>query len=185
MSVSYDHLTERADALGLPTDMAENHGILCGLLCGGAPGAERLWLAELLEDQDPDAPEVARLRQDLAGLGTATRAAIEGPGLGFAPLLPDDERPLSERARALRDWCRGFLYGLGLSGIQDLSAEAGEALRDLSGIAAMGAQADAPAEGDESEQDEEAYAELCEFVRVAAMLIHAERNRAEGNRPCP
>lgn len=180
MSVSYDRLTEHADALGLPTDMAENHGILCGLLCGGAPRAEQLWLAELLEDHDPNAPEVTRPRQDLGVLGAATREAIEGPGLGFAPLLPDDEHPLSERARALRDWCRGFLYGLGLSGVRELSAEAGEALRDLSGIAAMGAQADGPADGEESEQDEEAYAELCEFVRVAAMLIHAERGR-----PCP
>jgi yecA family protein len=170
--VQYELLTAQANAVGLATGLTENHGMLCGLLCGGAKDAERLWLEEVFEDCDFRDPAVVALEQQLIGLAAEAREAITGPGLGFAPLLPDDEQALSLRANALRDWCGGFLYGLGLAGVktQQLGGVAGEALQDLAAIARM-----EPQSGPDREEDEEAFAELAEFVWVAAMLIYEEQ----------
>ena len=114
----------------------------------------------------------------LHAVGAETREAVDGPALGFSPLLPDDERPLAERVQALTLWCEGFLYGLGLTGTSDanLSSQAAEAVRDLAEIT----RADVELSGD-SEEDETAFTELQEFLWVAAMLIHEERGlRTEG-----
>ncbi len=83
----------------------------------------------------------------------------------FAPLLPDDDEPLAERATALAQWCQGFLYGLGtgrLNSIDELPGEVGEIVHDLTEISRA-----TPGEEDPTEDDEQAYAELVEFVRVA------------------
>jgi uncharacterized protein YgfB (UPF0149 family) len=146
--------------------------MFCGLLCGGATEPETLWLEHVLDGLDSADLLVQECRQGLDDLGAETREAIDGPGMGFTPLLPGDGRPLSERARALALWCQGFLYGVGVTGTRDehLSPEGAEALRDLASISQLDS---GKAEG--SEEDEEAYTELTEFVWVAAMLIHEER----------
>jgi len=90
----------------------------------------------------------------------------------FQPLLPDDEQPLNGRANALALWCTGFLYGLGTGQISDLEAlngDVGEIVRDFTEIS--------HASGDAAEQDdsnEQAYAELVEFIRVAAQVVFEE-----------
>jgi uncharacterized protein YgfB (UPF0149 family) len=57
-----------------------------------------------------------------------------------------------------------------------LSAEAAEALQDIGRIAA------AELSYDESESDEEALAEIVEFVRVAALLLHGDCAQAARRR---
>jgi uncharacterized protein YgfB (UPF0149 family) len=90
----------------------------------------------------------------------------------FEPLLPDDESPLNGRANALALWCTGFLYGLGTGHISDLEAlngDVGEIVRDFTEISR--------ATGDDAEADEsneQAYAELVEFIRVAAQVVFEE-----------
>ena len=90
----------------------------------------------------------------------------------FEPLLPDDEQPLNGRANALALWCTGFLYGLGTGHISDLEAlngDVGEIVRDFTEISrATGDDADA------DESNEQAYAELVEFIRVAAQVVFEE-----------
>ncbi len=75
-----------------------------------------------------------------------------------------------ERAEALFDWCRGFLGGFGLAAgaAPPLSEESGEALQDLARLAK------ATAESSDDDEDEDALAELEEFVRVAALLLHGD-----------
>ena len=170
--MNYDLLKEQIEAAGLETGPAESHGIFCGLLCGGSSEPEAHWLAQLFEDRDSRDLLLQECEQGLRSLSAETREAIDGPGLGFTPLLPDDERPMTERALALSQWCQGFLYGVGLAGTRDehLSPDAAEALRNLAELV----QLDSDGAGN-SEEDEEAYAELAEFVWVAAMLIYEER----------
>jgi yecA family protein len=177
--VDYDQLNARIEAAGIVTGAAEAHGMFCGLLCGGAREPETLWLGYLLEEMDPQDLLVQECEQDLLAVGAETREAIEGLELVFPTLLPDDARPLAERVQALKAWCQGFLYGLGLTGTSDpnLSDEAAEALRDLAEIA----RADVELSRD-AEEDESAYTELHEFLWVAATLIHDGRmGRNEGN----
>ena len=89
--------------------------------------------------------------------------------------MPDDEASIDERAIALVDWCRGFLGGLGVSGADvdnGLGGEGGEVLSDLARIAATRFDA-----GDTAEDDEEAYAEVVEYVRVGVLLLHSVLGR--------
>jgi uncharacterized protein YgfB (UPF0149 family) len=169
---NFDGLGERLALLSeLAPTVSEAHGMLCGLLCAHAPDAEHVWVEELLRGSDPQDLNAAELGDELRRLGEGTREEIEGPGLGFSPLLPPEDRPLRERAVGLYDWSRGFLYGLGLAGVDasQLSEQTREALDDLADVTRLDLDS-----LDEGEDNEEALVELVEFVWVAAMLIYEE-----------
>jgi len=175
--IGHDELDDVTTRLRLATGASELHGSLCGFLAGGG----RLGNMSLMSALQLDGEEVAPSKPDqdlLDRLVKQSEAELADPELGFEPLLPADDRPLPERADALIDWCRGFLGGIGLAGAgthAKLSEEAQEILRDLSTIA--GSEFEFGHEG----EDEDALIEVHEFVRVAAMLLHAEcaggRNR--------
>lgn len=150
--------------LGLGMDAAELHGGLCGWLAGGGePGPG--WLARVLADASlPPADGV------LARLAETSATQFGDRDFGFELLLPSADTALSVRSGALFDWCRGFLGGFGLAvgEAPPLSEEGSEALADLARLAAATPQD----EGDQ--EDEEALAEIEEFVRVAALLLHGD-----------
>jgi uncharacterized protein YgfB (UPF0149 family) len=147
-------------------ELAECHGLLCGLLCRELidnPAAMQLVV-------DPGSALQAMLVESWEN--TVQQLADED--LGFALWLPDDEESLEERTIALAQWCSGFLAGLASGGQLDaLSEEAAEAIEDLQQIAR--AELSSPA-GDtgESEEDEVAYAEIVEYVRVVALMMREE-----------
>jgi len=155
-----------ARELGLGTSAAELHGALCGWIAGGGATAPD-WLAMVMAD--PALPAVAA-GSVLDRLRIASASQFDDRSFGFELLLPDADAALGERSGALFDWCRGFLGGFGLAAGQapPLSEEATEALADLARLAAATPQDD----GDE--EDEEALAEIEEFVRVAALLLHGD-----------
>jgi uncharacterized protein YgfB (UPF0149 family) len=163
-----------ADALhatGLAIDPSELHGSLCGYVSGGGDGDADDWLQRLQLDADvaPSSDE-ALAGSVLDQLRTATLAQFAAQDFGFELLLPTDDAPLAERANALIDWCRGFLGGFGLAAppADALSGESAEALEDIGRIAASDLAYDG------SEADEDALAEIVEFVRVAALLLHGD-----------
>lgn len=162
--------------LQLAVDASELHGGLCGWLAGG--GENRAdWLAPVLADTALSRPVVGGA---LDRLRVASAAQLEDRSFGFVLLLPDADASLATRSDALFAWCRGFLGGFGLAaGTPRLSEEGEEALADLARLAA--AQADT--EGDEDEPGEEdALAEIEEFVRVAALLLHGDAALASRHR---
>lgn len=114
----------------------------------------------------------AEAREGLARLADWTLGEIQGPAMGFTVLLPDDTVALEERATALYDWVRGFLFALGLLGIEeaDLSRQAREVLNDFTQLTHLDLDA-----LDDAEENEAALTEIIEFVRVAAMLLYQER----------
>ena len=67
-------------------------------------------------------------------------------------------------------WCRGFLGGFGLAAGENppLGEDSADALRDLARMAASELSYEDP------EGDEESLAEVSEFVRVAALLLHGD-----------
>jgi uncharacterized protein len=180
-AIDYRQLTERLAVSELTPSAAEAHGILCGLICAGHPDAERTWTEELLRGTDPADLLAQECRQSLHALAETTREEIEGPGLGFAPLLPADDASLTERAIGLYDWTRGFLYGLGVAGVdeQELSEQTREIFRDFAAITHL----DLEGLGEDTEEGEESLMELQEFVWVAAMLVYEERGQPEGPAP--
>ena len=150
--------------LGQGADASELHGGLCGWLAGGGePGPA--WLAKVLAD-----PALPAAEGVLATLGEASAAQFEDRDFGFELLLPPADAAVAERSGALFEGCRGFLGGFGLAAGQSppLSEEGTEALADLARLAAATPQE----EGDQD--DEDALAEIEEFVRVAALLLHGD-----------
>jgi len=150
-------------------EAAEAHGSLCGALCSMAPYGLQDWINEILPDGASLSEESAAM---LERVFTATASSFGEQGMQFEPLLPDDEQPLNGRANALALWCTGFLYRLGTGQIADLEAlngDVGEIVRDFTEISR--------ATGDDAEADEsneQAYAELVEFIRVAAQVVFEE-----------
>nr|WP_295435388.1 UPF0149 family protein [uncultured Thiodictyon sp.] len=158
---------------------SEAHGMLCGLICGGSAAPESAWLNLLLPvpplNPDGDATQDQEVQPARAVLGSLARRTLEriaGPGLDFPLLLPDDSHALAERATALYDWVRGFLFSIGVLGLaeRDLSDQAREVLRDFADITRLDLN-----QLQEDEENEAALTELTEFVWVAAMLIYEER----------
>jgi uncharacterized protein len=154
---------------GSLADAAEAHGSLCGALCSMSPYKMQDWVNEILPDGSALSDEAAAMIEKVF---TATATSFGEQGMEFEPLLPDDEQPLNGRANALALWCTGFLYGLGTGHISDLEAlngDVGEIGRDFTEISR--------ATGDDAEADEsneQAYAELVEFIRVAAQVVFEE-----------
>ncbi|WPC05396.1 YecA family protein [Pseudomonas benzenivorans] len=150
-----------------PVSPAELHGLLLGRSCAGAGFDVDGWLvdaAELLGEAPQD-----NVRQALIGLQEMVKGELAGDEIAVVLLLPPDEAPLQERAKALGQWCQGFLGGFGLTaGDQALSAEAMEVLQDLSAIAQVQNALE------ESEDGENDYMEVMEYLRVAPLLLFSE-----------
>lgn len=168
--LDYDTLQQAIAPLSITA--AELHGSLCGYICaGGQPSAER-WLDQLCIDDEGLLPAT---RAPLESLRTATLALLDDPHMRFTPLLPDDDDAMPSRVQAMGEWCAGFLGGFGLTGVSDretLSEQARDALRDLDRIAHFGYEAG------EDEEDENALAEILEYVRVAVLLLYQEAAHA-------
>ena len=160
-------------------DAAEAHGTLAGCLCAAAGYRFEDWLQEILPAGQAGAPATAALHE----LYEATSGALIQPDMQFELLLPEDGAPLGERTLALAHWCQGFLYGLGAGSIQDASelpGEVGEIVRDFIEITRAGLEGEASDEGNEN-----AYAELVEFVRVGVQLLFEELAEARLPKAAP
>jgi uncharacterized protein YgfB (UPF0149 family) len=169
----------RALAAGASTvHPAEAHGCLCGALCLRPDYSLADWLDEILPDAAAPGGEAS-----FGTLFAESTALLAGPDMQFEPLLPDDEADLAERVTALAAWCQGFLYGFGASGTAaqtQLPEAVSEVLADLAQISHAGAV------GSESgEAEEEAYAELVEFLRAAVQIVYEELAAARASLPAP
>lgn len=172
-------------------ELAECHGVLCGLICrNGAvtPDDYLVQLATLQLVVDPG----QTLTELFAEAHDSTIQQLADIDLGFNLWLPDDDQPLNERTDALAQWCTGFLAGIGLGGeLPSLSEEATEALDDMRQIAlaAYPPVAITDAERDEvlrfetesmnlqeegEEVDENAFMEIVEYVRVVTLMLCEE-----------
>lgn len=171
-----DYLTisSTLDKLETEVTASEVHGTLCGLLCANVSATASQWQDNLWPyAADKNDLIKAEALETLNQLHDTTRLQLNDPNCEFEILLPDDDDPLDKRVNALGDWCQGFLVGLTLGGIKDFSPlpeDAREVANDMVEIARAGTSYDL--EG--SEEDENAYAELVEYLRVGILLINEE-----------
>lgn len=165
----------RANLMGSP---AEIHGVLCGRISGGQELSDEALLTVIAELLEVDQERIEDLGDTLPELYQFTLGQICGGGFEFHPLLPDDEFPLNQRLASLGEWCQGFLFGLGSSGLSvktELTGDIADALSDLASIS----QVESLEEEDGEEEEEVSYVELVEYVRVAVLLIYSELNSVE------
>lgn len=169
-AISYSKLESTLSKLGAQMNAAETHGLLTGMLTLANPAKTDTWRATLLENLDCADPDEKQW-----GIFSATSSQImqdfTDPNFAFKLMLPGDNLPLEDRIDALGYWCRGYLSGLGLIGItqDDLTNPiVKELVQDLSQIAHVSMETDA------SDEDENNFMELVEFVRVAVQNIQIE-----------
>lgn len=169
--VTFFEFEQALAASGCGADAAQAHATLTGLICAG-PDLPDDWVAQVTGGGDD-----AGCRQVLDRLLSQTGAELRNGDMGFDLLLPPDSEPLSVRAEALAQWCQGFLVGLTVGGIEmgkPLPGDVGEVISDFSDVS------QAVHAGEAEEQDEEAYVELCEFVRVGTQLVYEELQARRG-----
>lgn len=175
LQVTFAEVALVLEGLGSSVPAAEAHGCLVGALCTSSHYPMERWLEEIIPDADQRNDEDSQ--QALRLLYADTLNALRGEDMEFEALLPDDDISLAGRAGGLSQWCQGFLYGFGTgqaNGLavkqEELPSNVNEILNDLTHIG----RASVELEGDGSETEEEAYAEVVEYVRVGVQLIHDE-----------
>lgn len=166
-------LASALEKFGTEVTPSEMHGTLSGLLCANTGADAEIWQQALWPNQ-PRGDLLATEALDLFNqTHDITRKQLNDPSCEFQMLLPDDDDSLDQRVHALGDWCQGYLIGLSLGGITDLAAlpeDAREIANDMLEIARAGTSYDL--EG--SEEDENAYTQLTEYLRVGVLLINEE-----------
>lgn len=177
----FHELDDALAAVGGETRAAEAHGLLCGMFCAPEEPEAARWVAHVLAGASAHGQAARDCLAALTELFEQTRASLENEALEFQPLLPADDEPLEARARALGEWCEGFLFGLGVAGSERerLPREAAEVVNDLGQIARIDPEAGA------DEDSEQAYTELVEYLRVATLLVREHVTTPPAPAPSP
>ena len=170
----WNDIDARLRALDADVTASGCHGLLCGLLAARAPGARAAYARHSVGSEEP--PEL------LGTLHDETLRQLDTTDFDFELLLPDDEAGLADRVDAMADWCDGFVFGVGAAGraIADLPADSAEFLGDAMEIAR--ARSDSVSGG---EDDEAAYTEVVEYVRVGVLLVRTECAGARATSAAP
>ena len=182
LTIDHNELDAALRRCGSTWNAGQTHGLLCSRLAlAGADGASR-WLRQVLADTDPDNALRIECEAMLEALCTATWQQLAERQSEFILLLPDDDDPTQARAEAMGQWCEGFLHGL-------VSETHGEKLRErlssdpLSDIIKDMLEITRATVDDESdaEGNDNAFAELVEYLRVAAQLTYEELAEFRGS----
>ena len=150
-------------------ELSECHGVACGLLCRQHDFTFDAYISLLKTLEILDVPPTPGLSGTLEDLFTSSREQLADDNMGLTLWLPEDAEILEERTMALSQWCSGFLAGLGSGGkkyLAALSEDANDALTDLLEISKAEVL-----DTEESEEDENAYAELVEYIRIVVYMI--------------
>lgn len=161
----YSELSQALSETTLKLNPAQAHGLMCGVLCGGQKSdiAWDKWVSN-----QGSAPDTAILQS----LYQVTAQQLEDFSFDFQIMLPPDGSDLAWRAEALTLFCQGFLTGLKMADVpltDRQPSDVTEAINDLIEVAQMDYE-----EAISNEEDEIAYVELVEYVRLSVVLIYQE-----------
>ncbi len=158
--------TLAAAASDIPT--AYLHALWCGLVVGGQYCSPKEWVALASGDGEFWNSLTPEAKQIILQIAEGTLLQLEDPDFTLMLLLPDDDSSaLESRVEALTEWCLGFIIGFDKKKQPVLlEGDAAQALADLTKISEM------ECDVEETEEDEQSYTELVEFVRVSVMMIH-------------
>lgn len=174
----YDEITSAIERLGVTADAAECHASITATVCLSGTSGFKLWLDSYLEDLQDRTNDGDALAKEtfetMRRLYLSVCQQLQNGDFAFALLLPDDEVDLELRTDAMAHWCQGFLMGLRYGGVTDFSkfsGELGEIIDDITEISQVTA-----GQLDYSEEEEQSYAELVEYLRVGVMLFNETLN---------
>ena len=175
LTIDHNELDAALRRCGSTWNAGQTHGLLCSRLAlAGAEGASR-WLAQVLADTDPENTLRTECQAMLEALCTSTWQQLSERQSDFMLLLPDDDDSAQVRTQAMGQWCEGFLHGLVSEAHGDELRErlASDPLSDIIKDLLEITRASVGEEADEQATDN-AFAELVEYLRVAAQLTYEE-----------
>lgn len=165
----YETLDEYLIIAGTPFSPAFFHGNMVALLCISHGCDHDLWQTiqqsyAFLENSQSQIFKLFKI------LFFNTKAQFEADEIELDLMLPAEELPISHRLESLSDWCEGFLQQLTTKQPEQLLRlpEVQEIVADFAQIKEVSSQED------DSEENERAYTEMVEFVKIGALLIREE-----------
>ena len=171
MIPNYEQVESALALLNSPYSAEDSHGMLCAMLIVNNSLQCARWLDEICTQGNAVKAEKTAEHETLCALYDHTKQELNDSLLNFALLMPEEDSSLSSRVESLKRWCDGFLFGLALAGVKDLSnvpEDSMEILQDITTIS----QADEDEE--EDEMNEVAYMDIVEYVRMGVLLINEE-----------
>jgi hypothetical protein len=173
--VELEELLYRIDAA---MGAADAHGALCGMLCARGTIELSEWVDHVIGEQEHGNELLHDVVHKLSELHQSTLEMMNDVTGDFKLLLMDDDDPLPERVESLAAWCQGFIYGLAAGGIKEgseLPEDTAELMKDMIEISRAGQDVDdAGIEESDDNDDELAYMEIEEYVRMGVLLIYEE-----------
>jgi yecA family protein len=163
---TYAELNEALNQAHAPFQAADAHGVLSGLICVTNDKINQ-WEKLILGNTKDEVSSELLDRLYETSFHQMSEFSFE-----FSLLLPDENIDINTRTEALGLWCQGFLTGLAQSKTpvkDNASPEVSDALNDIIEIAQVSF-------GDiaSTEEDETAYYELVEYVRLIVLMIYHE-----------
>lgn len=146
----------------------EAHGMATGMLCIDSRADAMTWLNEVFQDA------MGLLEEEkitLISLFEQTQELLTGDEFQFDLFIPDDAFSLKDQTEGLRNWCKGFLFGVGYSTTKaKWPGETEEILKDIVEFSKVDIDIDEE-DADENEND---LTEIHEYLRAAVMLFRTE-----------
>jgi len=170
---AYTQVDEALFSGGSAVCAAECHGVLCGILCASGSSDMQRWVRHLFEARTTDREISADALKLLHDVHQCTLSEINHETLDFSMLLPDQAESMDVRISGLADWCSGFSLGLIMGGLNDkmlVSDDVREFVEDVQYIS----DASFSAEDSSSDQSEQSFTEIEEYVRMGVLLINEE-----------
>lgn len=175
MAIEFTALADVFVKAGCYQNPSALHGWLAGYLASGARLETAQWLSEAQDYIELDELPVL-LHNALTTFYDATLASLNGDGLDFTLLLPeDDETDIDEQVECLGHWSKGFLDGFGAAGrIQgNLPEDIAEVLEDFDAFSQI------ELENINDPENEKLYLELVEHARMATMVVFYSMNKSQ------
>lgn len=168
--LTYERLSELLEQQDILPSAAEVHGIVTGMIAGGAHIDKADWLvllSDLIHEGQSFKPGSRDILQSMAEFIVHD---LQDADLGFNLLLPSDRESLVERLHALIHWVQSFLVGFGVNQthLAELSEDVREVINDLVEIAKLDFMIE------EDEEAERAYFEVVEYLRISTLLCFNE-----------
>jgi uncharacterized protein YgfB (UPF0149 family) len=154
---------------------AEIDGIVCALICLNKPCT----LIELKSYFIKSIDINKKLSTLLEHVIDYTAAKVTSLDFDFQILLPSEEESLVNRSEALSSWCQGFVLVLKQTAtdIRELSSDSQDAIKHMMAIAQLDQAAVSI-----QEEDERAYVEIVEYLRMVVLMIYSDMHNIETGR---
>jgi len=170
----FEKISQALEDADLFTNASETHGVLSGFVCGGIVLDDKSWLSLFNDVVNEGMGLPAAIKSLVSDIYGHVVAQCTDDGLGFNLLLPEDEKPLDERAEAVAQWAQGFLVGFGMvqQNLNQAAEDVQEVIRDIRDISQLSLDFE-----QEDEESEIAFAEIVEYLRISAMICFNSLSR--------